>query len=155
MRRIKVFADLDQLQLDSFLIYMEVIRVTKFSTIALTGDHGDAMYLILVGEVRAYILKNQHETTLSNIGVRDFFGEISLLDEGPRSASVMANEDSILLKISAESFEQLVREAPALAAPFLYALSRSVAGRIRNLTTRYLDSINFARAAEALKAHAK
>jgi CRP-like cAMP-binding protein len=74
--------------------------------------------------------------------VGDFFGEVSLLDEGPRSANVLANEDSLLFKITAASFKHMVEEAPALATPFLYGLSRSVVSRLRSLTRRYQDSVH-------------
>jgi CRP-like cAMP-binding protein len=80
----------------------------------------------------------------------DFFGEISLLDEGPRSADVIANTDSRLLKISASAFDGVMREAPALAASFLYGLSKSIGARVRILTQKYQDSIHFSRLASAI-----
>ena len=147
LRRIKIFADMDEKQLESFLNYMEVVTFKQFTHVVRKGDHGDAMYLVLEGELRALTLVDGKESTLSTMGVGEFFGEISLLDHGPRSADVIANQNSVLLKISAASFEHLMREAPALALPFLYSLSKSVVGRVRTLTKRYEDSIHFARTA--------
>ena len=100
--------------------------------------------------LRARVIVDGKETTLSTIAAGDFFGEISLLDEGPRSADVLANTDSRLLKISAEAFEKVMREAPALAASFLYMLSKSIGARVRVLTQKYQDSIHFSRAATAV-----
>jgi CRP-like cAMP-binding protein len=142
LRRIKLFADMEERQLESFVHYMEVLQVPQYHRIVRKGDHGDAMYLILSGELRALLVVDKKEATLSTMTTGDFFGEISLLDEGPRSADVVANEDSLLLKIPAASFRRLVEEAPALATPFLFALSRSVAGRLRHMTRRYQDSIH-------------
>jgi CRP-like cAMP-binding protein len=71
----------------------------------------------------------------------DFFGEISLLDQGPRSADVVANEHSLLLKISVAAFERMKKEAPDVALPFLFNVSRSVVTRMRRLTKRYGDSL--------------
>jgi hypothetical protein len=56
---------------------------------------------------------------------------------------VVANQPSVLLKISAASIERLIRESPAVAAPFLHALSRAVVGRIRTLLKKYQDTIQF------------
>ena len=109
------------------------------------------MFMVLEGELRALTLVDGKESTLSTMGVGDFFGEISLLDHGPRSADVIANQNSVLLKISTASFEHLIREAPALALPFLFALSKSVVGRVRTLTKRYEDSIHFSRTAGVLR----
>ena len=109
------------------------------------------MFLVLEGELRSSIMIGDKESILSTIPAGEFFGEISLLDQGPRSADVFANLDSVLLKISAASFSNLIREAPALATPFLFALSRSVVGRVRVLTKKYQDSIHFSRAAGAAR----
>lgn len=145
LRRLKLFATMNERQLASFVRYLEVIPYTQFSVVVRAGDPGDAMFVILDGELRARALVDGKETTLTTLSVGDFFGEISILDQGPRSAEVVANNDSILLKISTLAFERCLAEAPALAAPFLYNLSRSVAGRVRILTKKYLDSIHFSR----------
>ncbi len=147
LQRIKVLAGLDARQLESFLKYMELVSCKQFSHVVRKGEHGDAMYLVLEGELRAMTLVGGKESTLSTLTTGDFFGEISLLDQGPRSADVVANQDSTLLKISASAFERLVREAPALALPFLHSVSRSVVGRMRLLTKRYEDSIHWSRTA--------
>lgn len=81
------------------------------------------------------------ESILNTLFSGDFFGEISLLDQGPRSADVVANEQSLLLKITAQAFERMKKEAPDVALPFLFNVSRSVVTRMRTLTKRYKDSL--------------
>jgi hypothetical protein len=145
LRRIKLFADLEEAQLETFVQLMEVLEFKQFATVVQAGDHGDAMYLVLEGELRARNLIDGRETTLGTMSVGDFFGEVALLDHGPRSADVIANEPSVLLKISSASIDRLLRESPSVAAPFLYALSRSIVGRMRGLLKKYQDSIHFSR----------
>jgi hypothetical protein len=147
LRRNKIFAGMDDAQLRSFVNYMDVQPFKQFSTVVRKGDHGDAMYLILEGELRALTLVDGKETTLSTMGVGDYFGEVSLLDQGPRSATVIANSDSLLLRIQTASFERLVKEAPALATLFLYSLSRAIVGRMRVLTRKFEDTIHWSRTA--------
>ena len=151
LRRIKILAGLEEKQLESFVRFMEVVPVKQFAQVFKRGEHSAAMYLVLEGELRARVLVDGKETTLSTMSAGDFFGEISLLDEGPRSADVIANTDSRLLKISGEAFDKVMREAPALAASFLYGLSKSVGARVRVLTQKYQDSIHFSRAAGAIR----
>jgi len=91
------------------------------------------------------------ESALATIAAGETFGEISLIDQGPRSSDVVANKDSVLLKISSVAFDQLLREAPVLAVPFLLALSRSVVGRARGHNKRYEDSVHFIRATHAAR----
>jgi len=145
LRRIKILADLDEEQLNYFLEFMEVLHCKQFSEVVKQGDHGDAMFLVLEGEVRARIIVDGKESTLATLSTGEFFGEISILDHGPRSTDIVANTDSILLKISSESMEKLMREAPSLGLLFLYALSKTLVGRMRNLTKRYQDSIHLSR----------
>lgn len=147
LRRMKVFADMDERQLASFLQYMEVLKLMPNAVVFNTGEHGDAMFLVLQGEVRARAMVGGRESTLSTMGVGECFGEMAVLDEGPRSADVVANVESVLLKISSGALKRLFQEAPALAAPFLLALNKTIASRVRLLTKRYEDSILFARTA--------
>jgi len=151
LRRMKVFSGLDDRQIELFVRYMEVIHCQQFSHIVRKGEHGDAMYIVLEGELRALAMVDGKESALATIGVGETFGEISLIDQGPRSSDVVANKDSVLLKISSTAFDQLLREAPALAVPFLLALSRSVVGTVRGLTKRYEDSVHFIRATHAAR----
>ncbi|SRR6266536_2958561 len=150
LRRIKILAGMEEKQLESFVQFMEVVTVKQFAEVFRRGQPSDAMYLVLEGELRARVIVDGKETTLSTIKVGDFFGEISLLDEGPRSADVIANTDSRLLKVSSAAFEKVMREAPALASSFLYGLSKSIGARVRVLTQKYQDSIHFSRLASAI-----
>jgi CRP-like cAMP-binding protein len=145
LRRIKLFKGLEDTQFDSLIRYLEVMRVPQFSHIVRQGQHGDAMYIVLQGEVRALSIVEGKESILATMVSGDCFGEISLLDQGPRSVDVIANKDSTLLKLSSAVFERLVREEPALALPFTLALSREVVDRLRRTTRRYEDSIRFIR----------
>jgi CRP-like cAMP-binding protein len=89
------------------------------------------MFLVLGGELRARTVVSGKETILATFGPGDFFGDMALFDHGPRSADVIANVDSTLLKISSVAFDRLTREAPALATPFLQATARTLSARIR------------------------
>ena len=146
LRRIKILATLSDSELATFIKYVEVQELPIFAHVVRAGDHGDAMYLIVSGEVRARNLSSDgKETTLATLGVGDFFGEISLLDEGPRSADVIANTGTVVLKLSAGSFAKMRRDAPELGLHFMFALGRSASGKIRLLTKRYQDSVQFSR----------
>ncbi len=131
LRRIKILSELNDAQLDRLAEFMEVIRVPQWMAVVKQGDVGNGMFLILQGELRARVMVGEKETILATFGPGDFFGDMSLFDHGPRSADVIANADSVVLKISAVAFDRLTREAPALATPFLQATARTLAARIR------------------------
>jgi CRP-like cAMP-binding protein len=150
LRRIKMLADVDQRLLTSLLPYLEVVKVAPFGTVVNQGDHGDALFMVLEGEVRARVLVDGRETTLTTMGVGESFGELAIVDQGPRSADVIANQPTVLIKVSAAALQRMFAEAPALAAPLVLALTRGLAQRVRGLTKRYEDSVHFARTAGAV-----
>ena len=131
LRRIKILADMKDAQLAHLADFLEYQEILQHTVVVRQGDPGDAMYLIMGGELRARTMISGRETILTAFGPGDIFGEMSLFDQGPRSADVVANVDSTLLKISSVSFERLTREAPALATPFLQATARTLSARIR------------------------
>jgi CRP-like cAMP-binding protein len=149
LRRIKMLADVDERLLASLLSYVEVIRVAPFGTVVNKGDHGDALFMVLEGELRARTMVDGRESTLSTMGPGECFGELAVVDQGPRSADVVANQPSVLIKVSEAALKKMLAEAPALAAPLFFALARVIARRVRTLTKRYEDSIHFSRTAQS------
>jgi hypothetical protein len=147
LRRVKILAEFTDEQLDRLIHFMEVNPVRQWAEIVKQGQHGDAMYFVLEGELRVRMMIGGKESILVTLGAGEFFGEISIFDQGPRSADVVANMDSVLLKLSAAGFLSLLQKAPDLAAPFLFAISRTLAARIRADNKRHHDSIRFARSA--------
>ena len=151
LRRIKEFASLRDPQLEELVSYLEVVHCPQFSHIVRRGDYEDAVYIILEGEVRAFTIVEGKETTLNTMSSGDCFGEIALLTQGPRTVDVIANRDSVLLKLRSREFDRLFHEAPALAAPFLLAMNRALVGHIKGITTRYEDSIRFIRTSGTMR----
>jgi CRP-like cAMP-binding protein len=139
LRRVKILAGLSEEQLAKFGEFMEVLPVRQWAEIVHIGDPGDAMYLILEGELRVRLMLGGKERILATLGSGEFFGEIALFDHEPRSADVVANLDSKLLKVSVEAFENLIHQAPELAAPILHAIGKTLAARIRADNKRFRD----------------
>jgi hypothetical protein len=131
LRRIKILADLKDAQLAHLAEFLDMQDVPQWTVIFQQGDSSDSMYLVMAGELRARTMVAGKETILATFSPGDFFGDMALFDQGPRSADVLANVDSTLFKLPHASFERLTREAPALATPFLQATARTMAARIR------------------------
>jgi len=146
LRRIKILAGMTDDQLERLTQFMEAERVPQWAVIVKQGDPGDSMYFILEGELRVRINVLGKESILATLSVGDFFGDISLFDHGPRSADVVANTDSLLVRISAAALDELATHAPEIATPFLRAIGRTLTARIRADNKRYGDSVKFNRA---------
>ncbi len=145
LRRLKVLAMLSDEQLTRFLQFVEVRRVPQWATIVKQGDRGDAMYLVLDGELSVRMKVLGAERVLAKLGMGDFFGDIALFDHGPRSADVVADTSATLLRLSESAFADLAQRAPDLATPFLLAMGQTLSVRIRAGNKRQGEAATYAR----------
>jgi CRP/FNR family transcriptional regulator len=138
---------MDEKQLASFLQYMEVLQLLPNAPVFAKGDKGDAMFLVLQGELRARVMIDGRESTLAIMGVGECFGELAVIDESPRSADVIANSESVLLKISAEALKRLFQEAPSAGGSISLWVKQDDYLSSQDANKALRDSILFARTA--------
>src|SRR5581483_8112294 len=127
LRHIKVLSCLNDAQLQEFMGMAEPFLVPAGTPVVRRGEPANAMYLVVEGTLRFSVAAEGREVGAGNINAGEFFGEISLFDQGLRSADVVAVENCLLLKISSANFERMSSEKPELVAPFLAALAKSFA----------------------------
>jgi signal transduction histidine kinase len=114
------------------------IRVAGGDRICAEGEIGDAAYLILAGRVQVskfLALGTQH--LLNELLPGQFFGELALVEDVPRMASVDALEETTLLVITKDDFQELVAQHPEAAIPIL----RSIGARLRDSDRRSIDEL--------------
>jgi CRP/FNR family cyclic AMP-dependent transcriptional regulator len=90
------------------------------ATLARQGDNGHEFIVVVEGTARVDI----GGQTVATIGAGDFFGEIALLDGGPRTATVVAETDLVAEVIGQREFAGLLEDAPHLAKKLLIGLAR-------------------------------
>lgn len=88
------------------------------------GHLGDSLYILLDGMVRVH----RGERAIAEIGPGECFGEMSILDSSPRSASVSCTTDSLCLRIGREDFSDIMADRPEIALGVIRVLTR----RLRN-----------------------
>ena len=88
------------------------------------GDLGTDMYIIQEGKVAVLKHFQGEEKQLVQLSGGDFFGEMSVLEDLPRTASVKALEDCLLVKINGSTFDQMLRKNPEIAVRMMRKLSR-------------------------------
>ncbi len=95
------------------------------------GDQTDSLYVILKGKVKVFLSDEQgKEVVLNTQGPGEYFGELALLDDAERSASVMTLEPSSFMMISKQSFQDLLAAHPSIA----YSVIQGLTQRVRTLT---------------------
>ena len=102
------------------------VRTRPAETIVVAeGEPGDSLFVLAGGKVKVALFgENGRELTLSELKPGDFFGEMSLLDNRPRAANVVALEDTTLLVLSREAFVQHLKTNPQTALNLLAEMTR-------------------------------
>jgi len=120
LARVPVFAGCTAAQTAAIAAVAQDSYFQPGQIIVTQGTPGQAFYLILSGRVE--ILRDGK--SLGAFGPGDFFGEMSLLDQAPRSATIRALESTSCLMLSSWDFKALLEEQPGIAIKLLEVLSR-------------------------------
>ena len=99
------------------------------------GDRGETAYFILSGAVEVFIERDGRHVTLARLGKGEIFGEMAIIDPGPRSASVRAVEDTICIVTTYDDFTRSITENPQFATEFL----RTLVARLREANARIVE----------------
>ena len=131
LEEVGLLAECSRRQLRAIARISEVIEVPEDTVLARSGAPGEEFFLILDGSARVEVSPRKR----SRLKPGEYFGEMSLLDGGPRSASVIAETPLRLLVIKRRDFHTLLSEAPELTQSLLATLSRRLRHAEASLTT--------------------
>lgn len=143
---LKNLALFSELNYDSIkeLAYLFSERVFQGDeTIFEENDTGDSLLVILSGKVRiTQRAAVSGEETLTVLKKGDFFGEMALLEDLPRSATAIAHSDTFIMEISRERFMRFVEKDPASGVKILITLARSLSARLREADNKIKAYVN-------------
>lgn len=141
LARVPLFAGLPRNDLAGLAAIMRSRSFKKDEIVFHKGDPGQVMYFIKEGEVRIYMnTEEEQQVSVAILTSGDFFGELALLDEKPRSSSAVAMERTDTLTMHRDDFTSQVRQHPQIAIAILAVLAarlRQADELIENLT--FLD----------------
>lgn len=125
LHKIPLFSQLSPADLQRVVEVAREKSYPRNSVILFEDDPGDALYVVARGQVKVVLIGDDgREVILSVLGEGEFFGEMSLLDDEPRSAHVIAMEDSDLLVLRREDFEGILATNPQIALALLREMTR-------------------------------
>ncbi len=125
LRAVPLFRQVPEADLRAMADLVRERRQPRGSLILTQGDEGETLFLIRSGQVKvAVVAEDGREVILSVLGAGSFFGEMALIDDEPRSAHVIAMEESVLLALRREDFRSQLARSPELGIALLRELSR-------------------------------
>ena len=124
LRKVPLFSSLKDEELDAINRVSFVKKYPKDMMILLADEAGDILFIIIKGKVKITAFsENGKEVIFSIMTESDFFGDMSLLDGKPRSASVVAMEDAELCLLRRDDFNRLIEQYPGIALKLLNELT--------------------------------
>jgi CRP-like cAMP-binding protein len=138
-----LFKEFTPEELSEFVELCDVTTAKEGETIVKQDDSGDSMYVLVSGKAKVVHHRGGREIELANLHEGDFFGELSLVDDGPRSADVSALTECVLLRVTHAVIFAVAGVYPSAAFKFLIAIGRILVGRLRKSNQRYVDSLLF------------
>jgi len=128
LRTVPIFSELSDADITSLARLASRRRYPKDTVVFFENEEGDFFFMIVEGRIKVTILGDDgREVILSILGTGDFFGEMALLDNEPRSATAIAIEDSELVSLHRHDFQSVLADNRSIMS----ALIKILAARIR------------------------
>jgi uncharacterized membrane protein len=144
LKEVPLFQLLDDQERADLAVQMEIVSYAEGDMIFHIGEPGDALYVIASGTAEAFFKNDTGEKIVLEVAKRgDFFGDLSLLDAGSRSASVIATSELQLLRLDRRSLETFLRRHPQASMDLLAAMGRrlrTTVERLRHTASRDVNA---------------
>ena len=123
--------------------FIDIVKLNAGDTLFRAGEPGESLYIVRAGEIELYIKDTAgQKIALAVASVGEVFGELALLDRGPRTATAMALADTELLELDREDLLLLFHKSPAAALRLLAAMSQMTRKADELLRTRVSRNAN-------------
>ncbi len=145
LKSISIFADLSAEELALAYSRMREISGKENAILFREGDEGKEMYIILDGRVNVSVKASgtDEEIKLADMGCGSFFGEMSLVEDLPRSATCRFAEKSVLLVLDGEGLSGLMTNHSTIAEKMLYRMLTTTASRLHNTSALLSDMVQW------------
>ncbi|HEX4420726.1 MAG TPA: DUF1003 domain-containing protein [Kofleriaceae bacterium] len=126
LRAIPLFESLDPDDLTALANKLHEVHVEAGHTVFEQGEVGDAVYVIEDGGVDIIAGTGKHKVTLTSLFKQQYFGELSLLDGAPRSATAVTNRDSHMLALDRDDFVEFIKRRPDAALSIMHEVGERI-----------------------------
>lgn len=142
LRENVLFKDFSDKEIAVLSKYVEERVVAAPTPLFLENMKGESMYIMVSGAIKlSKMLSEGVEKTLTTMGPGDFFGEMALIEDGPRAVSAMVVKDSQILVIKRTEFEKMMEEAPKVAVKVVIGMYKTLSDRIRRCSPQIQQMI--------------
>lgn len=141
IRDLVLFAEFTESELEALADLVDCATHQAGEHLVKQDDPGESMFIIISGSATVVHHAGGREFELATLKRGDFFGEIALVDQGPRSADVVAGETTETLDISQATIRALAGVYPSASFKLLVAVGRVLVARLRMGNKKYIDTL--------------
>lgn len=134
LRKIPLFAKIEPARLKLLAFTSEHLEFMPGEALCRQGEPGDAAFIVLSGEAEVLVQTSQGEMRVASIGRHDIVGEIAILCDIPRTASVVATQPLTALRVSKDGFFNLIGQFPQVAIEVMHELASRLLQTTQRLT---------------------
>jgi CRP-like cAMP-binding protein len=124
LRRVPLFRGIDATKLRLLAFISERTRFAPGEHLCNQGDEGDSAFIILAGEAEIRVRTGDSERTVARVGEHSIVGEIAILCDVPRTATVVASTEMDVLTVSKDDFLRLLKEFPDMSLEVMRTLAQ-------------------------------
>jgi CRP-like cAMP-binding protein len=126
LKKVSLFADFELEDLLRLKEITEEVPVAAGEKIILEGESGNTAFIIVSGNFEVYRDTPKGEVNLATLEQTAYFGEMAIIENEPRSASVRAKNDGLLLRIRGPEFRKMMESSSSLAFRLVQVFSRRI-----------------------------
>jgi len=141
LQGLPLFAEFTEPEIEGALDLIDKVQFQPGESIVKQDEHGDCMYVLVEGNARVVHRRGGKDFELAVLKTGDFFGELALVDSGPRSADVETLTTCTLLRIEHGALRAIAGVYPGAAFKLLIAVGRAMVIRMRRGNQIYIDSL--------------
>ncbi|MBI9088544.1 MAG: cyclic nucleotide-binding domain-containing protein [Desulfobacterium sp.] len=141
LKCVSVFKDLSNDELDRIKIYVSEETFKKGTTLFKEGMRGGVMYIVKSGEIEIFQKARPSEISLAKLKAGSFVGEMSMIDDEPRSASARISANAVLLIITKASFREIITKNAESGNKILLSFLKMLSTRLRDTNKKVLTTV--------------
>ncbi|MBN1799201.1 MAG: GGDEF domain-containing protein [Spirochaetales bacterium] len=141
LKRINIFSDLDSKELAIIAHYLNPLKAVRDTVLCKEGDKGDELFIVRKGTIASAIkLPDGNQKQIAQFKGGNFFGEMAIFENAPRSATCFALEKSELFTMHKNDFYKALEDHPEIAISIMYKMLSIISQRLRN-TGKFLSEM--------------
>lgn len=141
---VAIFSSLESRELEAVMPLLQQEELSAGEALFSQGDPGDSLFIVSSGGVGTNVRTDDgEEITVAEFGPGDFFGEMSIFERAPRSATCRATDSAVVYRLHGDDFSALLESRPSIGMKIMYKMLSVIAGRLENTSAFLSDMVQW------------